>query len=72
MGHKERLLRTLFESEGRKHLNIKFARGTSDDISAEELCAEANSALLQVKLGHVERRELFGDKDEPTVDVTNI
>lgn len=72
MSHKERLLRTLFDTEGRKHLNIKFARGTSDDISAEDLCAEANSALLQVKLGQVERREWFEDKDEPTVDVKNL
>ena len=72
MTEKERLLRTLFETEGYKHLNIKFARGTSDDISAEELCAEANSALLQVKLGQVERREWFGDKDEPTVDVKDL
>ena len=69
MSHKERLLRTLFSTEGRRHL---FARGTSDDISAEVLCAKANSALLQVKLGQADRREWFGDKDEPTVDVKEL
>ena len=74
MSAKERLLRTLFETEAeeRKHLNMKFFRGTSDDISPEELCAEANSALLQVKLGQAKMRESFGDKDDPTIDVRDL
>ena len=69
MTEKERLLQTLFETESRKHLNLKFFRGSSDDISPEALSREANSAILQVELGLVETRSEFGDRGRAVVDL---
>ena len=69
MSEKERLLRALFESPGREHLNIKFCRGSSDDISPEDLCREANAAILQVDLELVEPSDEFGDRGRKVVDV---
>ncbi len=69
MTEKERLLRALFEKEGQEHLNIKFCRGTSDDISPEDLCREANSAIFQIENGLVEVRPDFGDKETTVIDV---
>ncbi len=72
MMEKQRLLNTLFDTEGREHLNIKFCRGSSDDISPEELCQEANSAIFQVEAGLVEPTPEFGDSDRKVVDVKEL
>ena len=72
MSEKERLLRTLFETEGQEHLNIKFCRGTSDDISPEALCREANLAIFQMENGLVDVRQEFGDSHLPIVDVATM
>ena len=72
MNAKERLLATLFETPGREHHNIKFCRGDSEEISSDELCAEANSAITQIETGIAETRESFGDKDSPKIDITDI
>ena len=71
MTPKERLMRTLFNTEGRTHRNIKFSRGTAPDISAEDLCAEANSAISQVETGAVEHRSTF-DEDYEVVRVAEL
>lgn len=72
MNARERLLRALFETEGRKHLNIKFCRGISDDISPDSLCQAANLAILQVEKGMVQTRPTFGDSGKPLVDVREL
>ena len=72
MTEKERLLHTLFADEGRRHLNIKFSRGSSDDIPTEGLCREVNSAFLQIRAGLAPARSKFGDSDIPTVDVKTL
>ena len=72
MSEKDRLLRTLFESPGKEHLNIKFCRGPSDDISPDDLCREANAAIFQVESGQVEPEPGFGDKERKVVDVKEL
>ena len=72
MTEKGRLLRTLFETEGQEHINIKFCRGTSDDISPEALCREANWAIFQMENGLVDVRSRFGDSDLPVIDVNTV
>ena len=72
MSEMDRLLHTLFDDEGRRHLNIKFSRGSSDDISTEALCREVNSAFLLIRAGLVPARPEFGDSDAPTVDVKTL
>ena len=72
MSEKERLRRTLFESPGIEHLNIKFCRGPSDDISPEDLCREANAAIFQVESGIVEPAPGFGDKERKVVNVKEL
>ena len=72
MTEKERLLRTLFETEGQEHLNIKFCRGTADDISSEALCREANWAIFQIENGLVNVRPCFGDSHLPVIDVNSV
>ena len=72
MTQKEKLLRTLFNTEGREHLNLKFFRGFSDDISPEDLCGEANHAIFQVEHGIVPTTSEFGDRGRNTVDVSKF
>jgi hypothetical protein len=72
MSEKKRLLRTLFESAGREHLNIKFCRGPSDEASPDDLCREANSAIFQAESGIVESKPGFGDDDRKVVDVKEL
>lgn len=72
MTPKERLMETLFGTEGRKHINIKFCRGSSGDISPEDLCAEANSVMMQIEGDMAETRDSFGDKGSPKIDVKTM
>lgn len=72
MTQKERLLATLFNTEGRKHLNIKFCRGTADYITPEALCAEANKAIFKIENGLSEGKTEFGDRGNPVVDVNSL
>lgn len=72
MTEKERLLNTLFNTEGEEHLNLKFYRGLSDDISPEDLCREANTALFQAHVGLATPRAEFGDRGHNAVDVATI
>lgn len=60
MTEQSRLMRALFEHghEGREHVDIKFLRGSSPNITTEDICREANSALFQIENGLVE-----GDSD---------
>jgi hypothetical protein len=72
MTEKQRLIHTLFETDGRDHLNLKFFRGCSTNISPEDLSREANSAILQVELGLVKTHATFKDDKRSTVDVNTI
>jgi hypothetical protein len=72
MTEKDRLLKTLFETSEQSHLNIKFFRGLSDEISTEDLCREANSALFQFESGLAKGLPVFGDKDRPVVNVKEM
>jgi hypothetical protein len=54
-----RLMRTLFEHPGRTHIDVKFFRGTSSDVSPEDVCREANSVIFQIDSGMVEGDEAF-------------
>jgi len=72
MTEKDRLLKTLFETVGESHLNIKFFRGFSDDISTEDLCREANAAIFQLQKGLVPCHTNFGDAEKPSVNVSEM
>jgi hypothetical protein len=49
MTEKERLMHTLFDhAERREHINIKFFRGTSDNVSPEQLCHQARLGIEQI------------------------
>ena len=67
-----RLLNTLFETEKREHLSLKFCRGSSDDASPEDLCREANAAIFQIESGLVDASDRFGDADRRVVDVKTL
>ena len=72
MSEKQRLLDTLFNTEGREHLNLKFCRGFSDGILPEDLCREVNAAIFQAESGPVEARPRFGDGERKVVDLKEI
>ena len=72
MTPKGRLMHTLFKTEGREHLNIKFCRGKADFITPDQLCAEANKAILLIEQGRSRAKTEFGDRDNPTVDVRSL
>jgi hypothetical protein len=71
MSQKEKLLRTLFDDPKREHVNMKFCRGSSDTISEEALCAQANTAIFEFENGllkaHSSAAEDFGQ-----IDVRNL
>ncbi len=55
MTEKERLLNALFgHPQRREHINIKFCRGTSSDVTVEQLSHEAVGGIEQVLLNLVE------------------
>lgn len=71
MTAKETLIRTLFHTPQRTHRNIKFFRGTSDVISEDALCAEANRVLFQIDNSLIKcRSDLI--EDFPQVDVRHM
>lgn len=72
MSEKDRLLRTLFESPGREHLNIKFCRGFNDEISEEEICRAANIALFEIENGLTDASESFEDVIKREIDVKEL
>jgi len=54
MTDKDRLLNVLFGHEGRReHINIKFCRGTSSDVTVQEMSHEAANGIEQVTFGMV-------------------
>lgn len=71
MTEQTRLMRTLFEQSGREHIDIKFLRGKSSDITAEDVCREANKALFQIDHGKVEGDEAFEENLKP-VDILEL
>lgn len=49
MTEKDRLMHALFDHvERREHIDIKFFRGTSDDVTSEQLCHQARSGIEQI------------------------
>ena len=72
MKAEDRLLATLFDTPNRKHIDVKFCRGRSDDISPEDLCNQACNAFVEVDLGLAETRVDFGDGDRKQIDVSLI
>lgn len=55
MTEKSRLMRALFDHvERREHINIKFLRGTSDDVTEEQLSHEAANGIEQILTGLAE------------------
>jgi len=47
MSHRERLLSMLLDDPKRRHINIKFFRGSSESISEDAFCEQVTTALFQ-------------------------
>jgi hypothetical protein len=71
MTDETRLMRALFEHEGRTHVDIKFFRGTAKNVTSEDVCREAVNALFQIDSGLVEPDVDF-EEDFKQVDVTQL
>jgi hypothetical protein len=56
MTETSQLIRSLFghTQNEREHMNVKFLRGTADDISEQDFEEQATSALVQVDSGMVD------------------
>ena len=48
MTEQSRLMRALFEHADREHVDIKFLRGPAGNLTTENICHEANSAIFQI------------------------
>ena len=72
MTAKKRLMDALFADEQKEHVNLKFFRGTGTDVSVDQLCSAAASAIFQVNSGLAERRSEFGDRDARCIEVATI
>jgi hypothetical protein len=66
-----RLMRALFEHQGRDHVDIKFLRGSSNNVSIESVCHEANSAIFQIDSGLIEGDSEFNETFKQ-VDVVEL
>lgn len=67
MREKEKLLNSLFDDPVRKHLDIKFLRGTSlpaGEEGEELMCAQANDAIARLEKGELTAAENFPEKFE--------
>lgn len=53
MTEKSRLMHALFGHAEREHRNIKFFRGTSIDVTTEQLCEQAANGIEQIVTGLV-------------------
>lgn len=71
MLEKDRLFADLFGRSDRKHVNIKFFRGSADDISVEQFCGAVNHALFQIASGLVTWSSTFPE-DLKQVDVKEL
>lgn len=71
MTEQARLMRALFEHEGRQHVDIKFLRGSSPNITTEDVCREANSAIFQIDNDLVEGDSEFQENFKQ-VDVAEL
>jgi hypothetical protein len=71
MTDQTRLMRALFEHEGRTHVDIKFFRGTGQNVTSEDVCREAVNALFQIDNGLVDADVDFTE-DFKQVDVTEL
>lgn len=71
MTEQTRLMRALFEHQGREHVDIKFLRGSSNNVSTEAVCREANSALFQIDSGLVDGDSEFNETFKQ-VDVVEL
>jgi len=72
MSEKDRLLRALFETPGREHLNIKFFRGQKIEISEEDVCKEASKALFEIENGLTDASDGFDDQIKREIDVKDL
>lgn len=71
MLEKARLVNALFRDGNERHINVKFCRGKSDDLTAEDICREANKALLQIKSGLVHAHSNV-EEDTAAIDVRDL
>jgi len=72
MNAHKRLMDVLFSDEERAHVDLKFFRGTGTDVSPDDLCDAAVTAIFQVNSGMVERRAEFGDRGLMQIEVEKI
>ncbi len=60
MSEREKLSAALFGNEGRKMVNVRFFRGESPTLSADEMCATARGVLEKFWSGdRAEHRSKF-------------
>jgi hypothetical protein len=67
MTEKEKLLNQLFDDPKRKHMDIKFLRGTDvpTGVEGEELlCAQANRAIARLENGDLKASSSFEESFE--------
>jgi hypothetical protein len=62
-----------FSGQGEALVNVRFFRGTRDDVIASaEILEEVRSAQMQVKLQTAEVSKLAPASRHPTIDVRHI
>jgi hypothetical protein len=70
---KNGLMECLFSEHDIEHVNIKFFRGHRDDlITAEEICEQARSAIMQKRMGATIGSKEAPKNTHPSVDVAEF
>jgi len=71
MTEQSRLMRALFEHADREHVDVKFLRGPAGNLTTENICHEANSAIFQIDNALVEGDTEFHENFKQ-VDVDKV
>lgn len=66
---KEGLMSCLFSGQDANIANVKFLRGSADQIDAHDLSAQAHSAVIQKKTGAATRATGAPKSQQPAVNV---
>lgn len=72
MSEKQRLLHTLFERPGRELINIKFFRGSNEDISEDRFCSEVNKVLFEIDNELTMASDHFTERAQKKTDVKEL
>lgn len=73
MSEKSRLMRSLFETPGKKLLNLKFFRfDGAEKLTEDAFCGRVNKIIFEIDAGLTESTATFGREPSSSVNVKEL